>query len=50
VKIADGGQAYTATATPQTGQADDKDCANLTLTERGVRGISGTKNPEFCWK
>ena len=50
VKIADGGQAYTATATPQTGQADDKDCAKLTLTERGVRGISGTKNPEFCWK
>ena len=50
VQIRDGGQAYTATATPQTGQADDKDCANLTLTERGVRGISGTKNPEFCWK
>jgi type IV pilus assembly protein PilE len=45
-----GGQTYTATATPQTGQADDKDCANLTINERGVRGISGTKTPEFCWK
>jgi type IV pilus assembly protein PilE len=47
-----GGQTYIATASPHAGggQADDKDCANLTLTERGVRGISGTKTPEFCWK
>jgi type IV pilus assembly protein PilE len=45
-----GGQTYTATATPLVGQADDKDCAKLTINERGVRGISGTKSPEFCWK
>jgi len=50
VDIGDGGQTYVATATPQTGQEDDKDCANLTISERGVRGISGTKTPEFCWK
>jgi len=45
-----GGQTYTATATPLVGQTDDKDCANLTINERGVRGISGTRTPEFCWK
>ena len=47
-----GGQSYTATASPHSGgcQADDKDCANFTITERGVRGVSGTKTPEFCWK
>jgi type IV pilus assembly protein PilE len=50
VTIGTGGQTYVATATPQTGQTDDKDCANLTINERGVRGISGTKSPEFCWK
>jgi type IV pilus assembly protein PilE len=45
-----GGQTYTAKATPLVGQTDDKDCAALTINERGVRGISGTKTPEFCWK
>jgi type IV pilus assembly protein PilE len=45
-----GGQTYIATATPEKGQTDDKDCAKLTVDERGVRGISGTKTPEFCWK
>jgi type IV pilus assembly protein PilE len=50
--LATGGQSYTATASPRTGggQADDKECANFTINERGVRGISGTKTPEFCWK
>lgn len=50
VLLEEGGQAYTATATPQTGQADDKDCGSLKLDERGTRSITGTKNPEFCWK
>ncbi len=47
-----GGQSYTATAAPRTGggQTDDKDCANFTITERGLRGISGTKTTEHCWK
>lgn len=50
VTLGTGGQSYIATATPQKGQSDDKDCAKLTINERGVRGISGSKNPEFCWK
>jgi type IV pilus assembly protein PilE len=50
--LATGGQSYTATASPRTGggQTDDKDCANFSINERGVRTISGTKTPEFCWK
>lgn len=50
VALGGGGQSYTATATPLVGQNDDKDCAKLTITERGVRGVTGTKSPEFCWK
>ncbi len=47
-----GGQSYTATASPHAGggQTDDKDCANFTITERGQRGISGTRTTEYCWK
>jgi type IV pilus assembly protein PilE len=50
--ITTGGQTYTATATPHAGggQTDDKDCAKFTITDRGVRGVTGTKTPEFCWK
>lgn len=44
------GQSYTATATPKYGQADDSDCKNFTINERGVRGNSGTLSPEKCWK
>ena len=47
-----GGQTYTATASPHAGggQTDDKDCKNFTINERGVRGISGTRTTEYCWK
>jgi type IV pilus assembly protein PilE len=50
--LAVGGQSYTATASPHAGggQTDDKDCANFTINERGTRGVSGTRTPEFCWK
>ena len=44
------GQSYTAQATPKYGQADDTDCKNFTITERGVRGNNGTLTPEKCWK
>lgn len=44
------GQSYTATATPKYGQADDSDCKNFTINERGVRGNNGTLTPEKCWK
>ncbi len=47
-----GAQSYTATATPRAGggQTDDTKCANYTLTDRGVRGNSGTAPVQDCWK
>ncbi len=39
---------YTLTATPQGGQAQDTDCANLTLTSNSVKGASGTDTAD-CW-
>ena len=40
--------AFTLTATPQTVQTGDTFCANLTLTQSGVRGASGSA-PTTCW-
>ncbi|MEN1726913.1 MAG: type IV pilin protein [Pseudomonadota bacterium] len=41
---------YTLTAAPQNSQAtNDAECANLTLTHTGVRGISGTGTVGDCW-
>lgn len=39
---------FTLTAVPGN---TDTDCANFTLTESGVQGVSGTNsaNPEICW-
>jgi type IV pilus assembly protein PilE len=50
--IGAGEQTYTATASPHAGggQQDDKDCGNFTITDRGLRGISGTTTTEHCWK
>ena len=49
--IAGDGQTYTATATPKYGQADDSDCKNFTINERGVRGnVGATLTPQQCWK
>jgi type IV pilus assembly protein PilE len=47
-----GAQSFTATASPHAGggQADDLQCAALTITDRGERGISGTGTSEMCWK
>lgn len=39
---------YTITATPATAQVDDK-CANLTLTESGVKGTSSGLAVNTCW-
>ena len=44
------GQAFTLTATPQNGQADDTKCGNLTLNQVGARGASGTMTAENCWQ
>ena len=39
-------QAYTLTATPTF---DDPDCGNLTYTQAGTKGISGTSSAAECW-
>ena len=39
---------FTLTATPQATQTDPL-CANLTLTNAGVRGITGTGTVNDCW-
>lgn len=45
-----GAPAYTVTATPAGVQASrDTACANLTLTNAGVKGISGTGTVSNCW-
>lgn len=37
------------TATPAGGQAEDTECANLTLDSTGAKGISGTGTAAACW-
>lgn len=52
VVLGDGGQSYTATAAPAAGggQEDDEFCGSLTLTDTGVRGITGTGTAAQCWR
>ncbi len=40
---------YTATAIPQLSQANDADCASLSLSSTGVRAESGTLTENECW-
>lgn len=42
------GLTYTLTATPTSAQTGDG-CANLTYTNTGVKGVSGTKTVAQCW-
>jgi type IV pilus assembly protein PilE len=43
--------AYTVTAAPAGNQAiKDAKCGTLTLTETGVKGISGASTVTECWK
>lgn len=39
---------FTLTATPRTGVDDN--CGNLTLTNTGVRNVSGTESVANCWR
>ncbi len=52
VALADDSQTYVATATPAAGggQADDTECGNFTITHRGVRGVSGPRGVQACWR
>jgi len=47
--IAEDGQAFALTATPQGGQANDTTCGALTLNQLGVRGVSTEAEPNSCW-
>ncbi len=40
---------FQLTAVPQLEQANDADCANLTLTSAGQRTASGTLGSSLCW-
>jgi type IV pilus assembly protein PilE len=40
---------FTLTAAPQDTQANDTRCGNFTLTDAGVRGVSGTQSVADCW-
>jgi type IV pilus assembly protein PilE len=50
--LAADGQSYTATAVPRTGggQTDDVQCKTFSITDRGIRGVTGPEGPEYCWK
>ncbi len=40
---------FTLTAAPQLSQTADTKCASLTLTNTGVKGITGTGSVPDCW-
>lgn len=42
---------FTVTATPKAGgaQANDADCAAFSLTDRGVRSVTGSAGVASCW-
>lgn len=52
VDLAGDGQSYTATADPVAGesQADDSQCTQLSVTNTGVRGSTGSGGVEVCWR
>ena len=49
IVTAGGGASFTITATADANQTKDN-CGNLTLTNTGVKGKSGTKALAECWK
>ena len=40
---------FTLRAVPQDDQTNDTACATFTLTDQGVRGITGTSGVDLCW-
>lgn len=48
VALADAGQSYILTATPQNRQAADQ-CGNLTINNVGSKGYSGSDSNGRCW-
>lgn len=49
ISLAGDGSTYTLTATPQKGQEKDTKCGNLSLTDAGVKGATGTLGAAECW-
>ncbi|MBL0029515.1 MAG: type IV pilin protein [Rhodanobacteraceae bacterium] len=49
LSLAGDGSAYTLTATAQNGQEADTKCGNLSLTDAGVKGATGTLGAAECW-
>lgn len=43
------GQSYTLTATALGTQLKDTGCGNFTLTQAGVKGVSGAQGVSNCW-
>ena len=52
VELSNGGQSYTATATPSPtgGQADDKKCTSFSIDETGKRSATGPGGTDYCWR
>lgn len=48
IQLGNGGATYTLVATPQNAQVDDV-CANLSVTDTGVKAASGTTANGNCW-
>ena len=49
LSLAGDGSTYTLTATAQKGQEKDTKCGNLSLTDAGVKGATGTLGAAECW-
>ena len=49
ITLAAAGGGYTITAAPQNRQTKDTQCGTLTLNNLGVKGESGSLDPEDCW-
>jgi type IV pilus assembly protein PilE len=51
LQVEDAGRHYLLLATPTGKQARwDSDCVALTLDDRGRRGVTGSGDPEQCWR
>jgi type IV pilus assembly protein PilE len=52
VELEEGGQSYTASATPTTegGQSADTKCGIFSINDIGRREVSGTQGATACWK
>ncbi|MBT3066086.1 type IV pilin protein [Rhodoferax sp. U11-2br] len=41
---------YTINATPSGAQSSDTRCGTLSITQAGVKGVSGTSSAAECWR